>query len=94
MEEGTLVLDGFATADGFTKIVAHHVHFCGLYPAAAQKVTSFHLQPTGGLKGHATLHLAVPSRATAVCVTLVCRYGMGWLRHGRCRFTKADNGES
>jgi hypothetical protein len=78
MAEATLKLAAYAKPEALSVVVCH-VHFCGLTGPAASKVTSFWLPATGDT----LLHITVPSRATAVCVSLVWRYRGGWLRHGR-----------
>ena len=87
-----LELTGFATASGFTDI-ACHLHF-DVPPSSPdfRQIKSYRLPQTIGLKGHANFTFKLPSDAIAVSVTLTCRYHMGWLRHGRCRFDKSEDG--
>jgi hypothetical protein len=62
--------------------VACHVHF-----PPCPKVVSFpSIQKP--------IFFEVPKTATAVCATLVWRFGKGWLPHGRCRFSLIGGSET
>lgn len=68
---------GEVDADG----VVCHVHF----PGSTSPIKSHALSRAGPVDG-----FRVPDDAGAVCVTLAKRDSRGWIRHGRCRFDRAD----